>query len=394
MFKKIQKELKVSKDGEKNVVEALYEQPKKDKGKAVPSYKRGGAEPSQVYSADLLTMPEDKGYNYLLVVVDTITGLTDASPLKNKDAESVLRGFKDIFAKGTPLAMPKWSIQLDEGTEFKSVVKKYFEENGVLIRYGKVDRSRHQALAENRNKIIAKALFQKQVAQEILTNTTSTNWVDDVQIVLDMINEYERGKYKIEKQREGKRLQKGMAIPYLPKGTVILEVGTKVRVKLDKPRGVLGEKLHGTFRATDIKWDPRIRTIKNIILTPNQPVMYQVEGETTGYTRNQLQIVDANEKQPPQELMPKASEMKEAQQTLKEEIPKVMSDAVANSLKSSKDDVSSVKQAVPQGEDERPKKIQKPAKTASASYTPIPLTSITPTQTRSGRQVKPKKVFE
>lgn len=30
MFKKIQKELKVSNEGEKNVKEALYEQPKKD----------------------------------------------------------------------------------------------------------------------------------------------------------------------------------------------------------------------------------------------------------------------------------------------------------------------------------------------------------------------------
>ena len=210
MFEKIQKELKVSKDGEKNVIEALYEQPKDDKGKQVPAYKRGGAEPRQVYSADLLTMPEDREYNYLLVVVDTITGETDAVPLKNKEAESVLKAFKDMFAKGTPLTMPKWSIQLDEGTEFKSVVKKYFKDNGVLIRYGKVDRSRQQALAENRNKIIAKALFQKQVGQEILTNETSTDWVDDVQkTVLDAINDYEKDKYKLEKQKRRKEITKG-----------------------------------------------------------------------------------------------------------------------------------------------------------------------------------------
>ena len=40
----------------------------------------------------------------------------------------MLQALKDIFAKGTALAMPKWSIHLDEGAEFKSVFKKYFEE--------------------------------------------------------------------------------------------------------------------------------------------------------------------------------------------------------------------------------------------------------------------------
>ena len=117
------------------MIEALYEQPKKDKYKQIPSYKRGGAEPNQVYQADLLTMPEDRGYNYLLVCVDTITGLTDPVPLKTKEAEETLEGFKKMFNKADPLPKPKWSIQLDEGGEFKSVVKKYFDDNGILVRY-------------------------------------------------------------------------------------------------------------------------------------------------------------------------------------------------------------------------------------------------------------------
>jgi len=312
MFKKIQQNLKVSKPNETNIIQSLYENPKKDKYKQIPSYKKGGAEPNQVYQADLLTMPNDKGYNYLLVCVDTITGLTDAVSLKTKEAEETLEGFKKMFAKGTPLTKPKWSIQLDEGGEFKSVVKKYFDDNGILVRYGKVDRSRQQTMAENRNKILAKALFQKQVGQEILTNKTSTNWVEDVQTVLDTINEYEKEQYEKRKQITAKRELKNPPTPYVPEDTTILEVGTPVRIKLDKPKGLLGEKLHGTFRATDIKWDPKIRKISNIILSPNQPVMYQVEGETTGFTRNQLQIVDENEKQPSQELLKKESAAVEA----------------------------------------------------------------------------------
>ena len=60
MFKNIQRNLQVSKEGEKKVIEALYEEPKRDQGKQIPPCKRGGAEPNQVYSADMFTMPEDK----------------------------------------------------------------------------------------------------------------------------------------------------------------------------------------------------------------------------------------------------------------------------------------------------------------------------------------------
>ena len=286
MFKKIQLKLNTAKPNETNVIEALYKNPIKDKGRAIPKYKSGGAMPNEVYSADLLVLPNDRGYCYLLVVVDTITGITEATPLKNKDAESVLQGFKTIFAKGV-LPIPKWSIQLDSGSEFKSVVKQYFDEKGVLIKVGKVDRSRHQAMSENRNKILAKALFQKQVGNEILTGKTNTDWVDDVQTVLDAINDHEREQYQIKKTRLEKREKLGKNIPYIPKNTVILEVGTKVRVILDKPKGVLGEKLHGNaFRATDIKWNPQISKITNIILTPNQPVMYQVDNLTTAYLQS------------------------------------------------------------------------------------------------------------
>lgn len=368
MFKKIQQSLKIVKDGEKNIIESLYADVKKDKGKQMPVYKKGGAEPKQVYTADLLSMPNDGGYNYLLVVVDTITGETDASPLKTKDAESVLQGFKDIFAKGTPLTMPKWSMLLDPGPEFKNaIIHKYFSSNGVLVRYGKVDRSRQQALAEHRNKVIAKGLFQKQVGQELVTGEPSTAWVGDVQQVLDAINEYEKEKYKLEKQRENKRLKKGMALPNLQPKVPILVVGTKVRVKLDKPKGVLGEKLHGTFRATDIKWNPEIRTIRNIILTPNQPVMYQVEGETTGFTRNQLQVVESTEKPVPKELL---KDYQKSVETAQAAIPQIIK-KVSQKMK------QQVAQVKPQAQPQQPQAQAAP-----------------PQQTRLGRMVKPKKIFD
>ena len=42
-------------------------------------------------------------------------------------------------------------------------------------------------------------------------------------------------------------------LPKVSKNVELLSEGTKVRVALDEPRGVTGEKLHGSFRASDIR---------------------------------------------------------------------------------------------------------------------------------------------
>jgi hypothetical protein len=359
MFKRIQKSLKVAKEGETNVIEKLYEQPKKEKSQEMPHYKNNLTEPNSIYQADLLQMPEDKGYNYLLVVVDTITGITDAEPLKNKEAETTLAGFKKIFAR-SHLKLPASTLHVDPGPEFKSVVSDYFKEKGIMVRVGKVDRSRQQALAENRNKIIAKALFQKQVGQELVTKKPSTEWVDDVKKVIDAINEHEKEQYKKRREKIDKQLEKGPLLPILQAKVPILALDTKVRIKLDKPRGVLGEKLHGTFRATDIKWDPDVKTITNIILTPMQPVMYQVDRKKTAYTRQQLQVVEEDEKPVPKEILKKQQkEVQKAESSIEQAIPEVMDKAI--------------KKISPKP----PTKIEKAVENTS----------------RSGRAIKPKKFF-
>src|SRR6185295_9784959 len=95
-------------------------------------------------------------------------------------------------------------------------------------------------------------------------------------------------------------------LPKVTAKTELLAEGAKVRVALDEPQGINGEKLHGKFRASDIRWDPEIKTIKKCILSPGQPPMYMVSGPygrlqvaRASYTRNNLQIVPENENPPP-----------------------------------------------------------------------------------------------
>ena len=58
------------------------------------------------------------------------------------------------------------------------------------------------------------------------------------------------------------------------------------------------------FRATDIRYDPQIRTISKIILQPGQPILYNVDSKNyPAYTFNQLQVVSDTEESPPASLV-------------------------------------------------------------------------------------------
>ncbi|GBC17365.2 chromobox protein homolog 5-like [Rhizophagus irregularis DAOM 181602=DAOM 197198] len=98
--------------------------------------------------------------------------------------------------------------------------------------------------------------------------------------------------------------------PKVSKKTELLSEGTHVRVKLDEPISVLGNKLHGKFRTGDIRWNPNIRVIKKMILSPEQPPTYLLDGphgrlgvSRCAYTRKELQIVPENEHPPPDSVI-------------------------------------------------------------------------------------------
>jgi hypothetical protein len=114
------------------------------------------------------------------------------------------------------------------------------------------------------------------------------------------MNRHFKAKYE-ELQKQKTRKKKKKDAPYFMTSQPLLEVGTRVRVALDKPKDYIeSNKLSGTFRATDPRWENRIRTITNIIINDNQPIMYKVSGlPSVAYTYNRLQVVPINEVPPP-----------------------------------------------------------------------------------------------
>lgn len=273
----------------------LFLKPKKDN----PPTQYNDSIPNTVQQADLLYMPEDENYKYVLVVVDVATKITDAIPIKTKDALAVKRAFEAVYKRGI-LKEPKFMMELDDGAEFKGVVKKYFKDDvHVIVKYAKAGRSRQLNFVENRNRLISTALFKRMTAQQLISGQISTEWVQDLPKIISAMNSY----YKTQKPK--KPISANNVQILLPKGKEvvhILPIGTKVRVVLDKPMETIGNRLHGKFRSTDIRWDPVVHEITNVILSPAEPVMYSVDGyEHTAFTRNNLQVVSKDEVYPPHE---------------------------------------------------------------------------------------------
>ncbi|CAB4411662.1 unnamed protein product [Rhizophagus irregularis] len=92
------------------------------------------------------------------------------------------------------------------------------------------------------------------VAQELKTGVTSVEWSEDFHNVVSKVDEHW--------QRNPPDIPTGS--PKVSKKTDLLSEGTRVRVKLDEPISVLGNKLHGKFRTGDIRWNPNIRVYPDV----------------------------------------------------------------------------------------------------------------------------------
>ena len=174
----------------------LYLKPKKEKKSERPKVLIWKV--NAVQQSDTCKMPEDKGFNYFLVLVELACRRVNGEPLKNKEALTVLNAFKRIY-KRRRIIPPTHKLEVDSGTEFNNeLIRNFFtKEIGVLIRYGQTGRHRQQCFAEKAIQEIQKPLIQRMVAQERLTGRLSTEWIDDFRdIVIELDKRCKRNHFK------------------------------------------------------------------------------------------------------------------------------------------------------------------------------------------------------
>ena len=166
-----------------------------------------------------------------------------------------------------------------------------FESNGVTIRRGKAGRHRQQGMVERMNQTIGIAIFTKQYEKELKTGKTSRLWLHLYKPIINNINLRSK-KMKI---RNESPTCEGNTCEVLAQGTQVLAV-------LDEPHSIEGTKIIGKFRSADLKYSPKIRIIKQLIIKPNSPPLYLLDGshgknkvDRTAYTKNQLLVLNEDE---------------------------------------------------------------------------------------------------
>jgi hypothetical protein len=251
------------------------------------------------------------GYMYLLVATDIGTGKTAAYPLMERDAEQTLNAFKVVFG----LVKPRQDIasfkklgayklnfdklkacMMDGGGEF-SMVKKFLKEEGKGVRVGEAGRHSQQALVEKKNFQISQAVMVKLGDEELEKMKPIREWIVLIPTIIKELNvdlrsaggpdigdeENEETNYDIKCGKRRKKPKKGEK-PSKKKvddsECDIYDIGTLVRVMLEVPMDVEGNKLtakNSEFRAGDRRWSIKPYKISNVIINPRQTIRYAVE---------------------------------------------------------------------------------------------------------------------
>ena len=232
--------------------------------------------------ADLLFLPEDKGFKYLLSVVDIGNKKFDGEPIKDKEPSSVKEGFQKIFKRGI-VKFPKLQAKFDSGSEFKSEVKDWFEKNNVLVTTARTGRHDQIGNVEQRNQEFGKQVSNEQLRKELLSGEVNREWVGETRKIVNNINANARKAVKSRSSGAIKCSNNGNTCELLP-------IGQEVYVKLEEPRSATeGTRLHGKFRTGDLRYEIFPRKIVSYRFKPNSTPRYVVSGiPHTLFHRNEL----------------------------------------------------------------------------------------------------------
>ena len=255
--------------------------PKRRRFRRRPVLAGGGID--SIWTADLLDIHQyarqNKGYKFILVVLDVFSRFAWARPLKNKSGKEVANALKNIIEVDRRRPKKLWT---DEGTEFYNVdVSRVL--NGIEL-YSTHNEPK-AAIAER----FIRTLREKMETNYILTQ--STIWYD---ILPELLREYNTSKHRTikmtpEEASKPKNYYRVSACfkHVKNKDPPSFSVGDKVRISIQK-------KLFD--KGATANWSEEIFKVKKLRLDTN-PIVYQLEdlaGEDVvgNFYKEQLQITN------------------------------------------------------------------------------------------------------
>lgn len=238
---------------------------------------------NDLYQADLVEMipyaKENKGYKYILIIINCFSKFVWAFPLKNKSSQEVATAMEKVLKIQKPI-----NLQTDSGTEFfnqnfKQLMQKYH------VNHYNVFSEKKAAIVERVNRTLKNMMWKEFSLQG------NYKWLE---ILPKLVNIYNNTKHRtigmkptdVNRQNERKLLQTvynhiKLADNKKPK----FKVGDHVRIS--KLRGIFDKKYMPN-------WSTEIFTIKKIKLT--YPITYLLQDIDNkdilgGFYEQQLQKV-------------------------------------------------------------------------------------------------------
>lgn len=256
---------KKKKDTYKDLRTQLYKKPTRILPNERTSYKE--TYPNTSVQMDIVDLPTDKfGYNKLLVATDIHNRMTDAIAMKDKKSNTVKNSYLKMQKNDIINVRDGGRIITDSGREYQGEFKKHLNTKGINL--VQIEPGRHLGVVDKKIQDISTAIFRLQGKDELINNKTSKKWIDRLPKLLNLLNKHKAHTPKLKNE-----------IWDSSKKIDLLPIGTKVRQMLYVPRDLVGEKrLYGKFRSTDQRWRKDITTITNIIMHPDTPPMYLLEG--------------------------------------------------------------------------------------------------------------------
>ena len=141
------------------------------------------------WQADLADMSnwqrENKGYRYILTVVDVMSRFAFAKPIKHKNRQEVAQALEDIFTVSK--RHPKFYLQSDEGKEFFNKHVKELASKYGFSQFHTFDRDIKAAIVERFNRTL------KEMIWRYFTWTNTRKWVTNSQgedLLAKFVNAY------------------------------------------------------------------------------------------------------------------------------------------------------------------------------------------------------------
>jgi transposase InsO family protein len=139
-----------------------------------------------IWGADLVDMREwekyNKGYVYMLTVIDVMSKYAWAIPLKDKKGETVTAALKQIIAESGRKPDHLW---VDEGGEFYNKKMKAYLENNNINMYSTYSENK-SAVVERFNRTLKTNMWKK------FTAKNTRNWIDMLE---QLMNDYNNRKH-------------------------------------------------------------------------------------------------------------------------------------------------------------------------------------------------------